>query len=417
MTMPDSEASGPDSKSHVRVIWVLWMTYGSFYFCRANIAAAVPGIEAELELSKTQMGTILGSLKLAYGIGQFWNGQIAERVSPRIMLTVGMLVSVALNLIFGLAFGFYFLIFVWMCNGYAQSLGWTPCMRVASNWFPATTRGRMIGIIGTGYQVTLALTYLVSGLSVKYLGWRAAFYVPSVLLFLSCLHMRWFLEETPKPQTEELADESARRRPGWLGANLKATVQNPAVWYLGAALGLLNACRYGFLDWGLSHLSEVQEGGVLKAGVKYAVLPLGGIAGAYLAGVASDRMGGRRAPMIFILLIGLGLTTLAYKQAVELGTVPTVLILLLIGFFIAGPQVLLVGTAPVDFARKGTSAAAVGFVNFMGYLGAFTGDQVTGSMVDDHGWGTAVIVWACFAFGGALAVVFLWKATAVKEQV
>jgi len=32
--------------------------------------------------------------------------------------------------------------------------------------------------------------------------------------------------------------------------------------------------------------------------------------------------------------------------------------------------VLLVGTFPVDLARRGTAAAAVGFVNFMGYMGA-----------------------------------------------
>ena len=39
---------------------------------------------------------------------------------------------------------------------------------------------------------------------------------------------------------------------------------------------------------------------------------------------------------------------------------------------------LLVGTAPADLAHRGTSAAAAGFVNFMGYMGAATGDVVTG---------------------------------------
>ncbi len=58
------------------------------------------------------------------------------------------------------------------------------------------------------------------------------------------------------------------------------------------------------------------------------------------------------------------------------------LLLLLIGFCIFGPQVLLVGTAPADLARRGTAAAAAGFVNFMGYMGAFAGDLVTGYLVD-----------------------------------
>ena len=48
--------------------------------------------------------------------------------------------------------------------------------------------------------------------------------------------------------------------------------------------------------------------------------------------------------------------------------------LVVIGFCIYGPQVLLVGTAPADLAHRGTSAAAAGFVNFLGYMGAATGD-------------------------------------------
>ena len=41
------------------------------------------------------------------------------------------------------------------------------------------------------------------------------------------------------------------------------------MWILAVSLGLLNACRYGFLDWGITHLFDVQGEGVGKAGIKY----------------------------------------------------------------------------------------------------------------------------------------------------
>ena len=68
--------------------------------------------------------------------------------------------------------------------------------------------------------------------------------------------------------------------------------------------------------------------------------------------------------------------------------VGTMLLLVVIGFCIYRPQVLLVGTAPADLAHRGTSAAAAGFVNFMGYMGAATGDVVTGyySAPEHGGW-------------------------------
>lgn len=396
-------------------LWVLWLTYGSFYFCRTNLSAAIPGIEAELDLTKTQIGFILGSLKISYGIGQFVNGQLAERRSPRKLLAIGMLGSAGLNVVFGFGTALYFLVFVWACNGYFQALGWPPCMRVAANWFPKQTRGKSIGIIGTGYQAMAAVTFVVSGFSVAAFGWRGALYVPAALFAASCVHMLFFLKDAP-PENESTEARPANEQPTMVQGSISIketvllTLSNPALWFLAIALGLLNACRYGFLDWGLAFLVETQNETVEKAALKYAILPLGGIAGSIFAGWATDRFfQGRRAPMIAILLTILGGLALVFHKVVEVGLWPSLIILSLIGFTIYGPQVLLVGTAPIDLARKGTPAAAVGFVNFMGYMGAFSGDQITGLLADQYSWSAALKFWAGCAFGAALISAVLWN--------
>lgn len=404
-------------------MWVLWLTYGSFYFCRTNISAALPGIEAEFGYSKAQIGLVLGALKLAYGLGQLVNGQLAEKISPRKLLTIGMLASAGVNVLFGMGAALYFLIFIWACNGYFQALGWTPCMRVAANWFPVEKRGRAVGIIGTGYQATAALTYVMAGFSVEWLGWRGAFYVPAVVFGLCCVHMLLFLKEKPPQASGDSADSGdegyetkgpPRRSASSasIGQNIYLTISNTWLWYLALSLGLLNACRYGFLDWGLSHLIETQGGSIGSSALKYAVLPLGGIAGAFLSGWVTDRwFGGRAAPAIVTLLVALGCLTLLYSRVVVAGSglVLPVILLLLIGFCIYGPQVLLVGTAPMDLARGGAAAAAVGFVNFLGYMGAFAGDYVTGHLVDERGWKAGLMFWAACAFGAAAISLFLWN--------
>ena len=88
-------------------------------------------------------------------------------------------------------------------------------------------------------------------------------------------------------------------------------------------------------------------------------------------------------------------------------------LLVVIGFCIYGPQVLLVGTAPADLAHRGTSAAAAGFVNFMGYMGAATGDVVTGyySSPAHGGWQVAIYIWAAWAFAGSVITAILWNTT------
>jgi sugar phosphate permease len=394
--------------AQAQVLWVLWLTYGSFYFCRSNLSAALPGIEAELAISKTQMGLVLGALKISYGIGQLINGQLAQRASARRLLAIGMLASAALNVVFGLGTGLYFLLFVWACNGYVQALGWPPTMRVAADWFPVAVRGRAIGLIGTGYQLAGALTFVVSGWAATQFGWRGALYVPAGLLVLSAIHMLVFLRESP-PRPEAAAATAAPAMGWW--ATVRITLANPRLWLLAVALGLLNSCRFGFLDWGVSHLKEVQGSGIGSATLKYSVLPLGGVCGTLLAGWATDRwFTGRRMPVVCLMMICLFALTLSYDAILGMGTAPSIAALAVIGALIFGPQVLLVGTAPVDLARPGTAAAAVGFVNFVGYLGAATGDQVTGYLVERYDWPTAVSFWAACALGTGIVALPLWKA-------
>lgn len=408
------------------VIWTLWLTYGAFYFCRTNISAAVPGLKSPfadggLGLSGDEVGWILASLKIAYGLGQLLNGQLSERVSPRVMLAIGMFGSAAMNLLFGFSTGFFFLLFVWATNGFFQSMGWTPCVRVTANWVPVARRGNAIGIIGTGYQITLGLTYVIAGQSAELLGWRGALYVPAVLLTLAGLFMLVRLRETP----EHAAATSAGLDRGFppvaprnsFSDSLYWTLYNPTLWLLGLSLGLLNACRYGFLDWGVTHLMETQEIRVGKAGLQFFVIAIGATAGSYLAGWATDRFfGGRRAPVICLLMAVLGGLSLVYDSAVHTSTIVTMGLLVVIGFCVYGPQVLLVGTAPADLAHRGTSAASAGFVNFMGYMGAATGDVVTGyySTPAHGGWQVAIYIWAGWAFAGSITMAFLWNATARK---
>src|SRR5688500_466792 len=97
--------------AEARVLWGLWLTYGTYYFCRNNLAVAQPGLKSELALTGAEMGTILAAFKLTYGVGQLLNGQLAERVRAKILLTIGLLASAALTFGVGTAGGFW-LVFI-----------------------------------------------------------------------------------------------------------------------------------------------------------------------------------------------------------------------------------------------------------------------------------------------------------------
>jgi MFS transporter, OPA family, glycerol-3-phosphate transporter len=405
-------------------VWVLWLVYGAFYFCRTNMSAVMPGIKKSvadggLGLSDKEVGYIQGVYKFSYAIGQLLNGQFSEYLSPRKLLAIGMFGSAALNITFGAGFSYAGLILLWAANGYCQSLGWTPCMRVVGNWIPIERRGKAIGIIGTGYQVTQGITFIVATEAASRWGWRGALYVPAGMLIATGIFMLLFLKEQPADaecggsRSNNLPKKSDRP----LMETLMLTLSNPALWILGISLGLLNACRYGFVDWGITHLLEVQKTEINAAGIKYGVLAIGAAAGSYLTGTITDRFfKGRRAPAVCSLLVLLSVLTLLYEQAAQTSTTVTIGLLLLIGFCIYGPQVLLVGTAPSDMAKQGTGAAAAGFVNFLGYTGAGIGDIVTGHYKTLYGWQTTIYIWAGWALAAAVFAALLWNAKPRKDH-
>lgn len=426
-----------------RTLIIVWTTYGTFYFCRVNVGPARGVIESGVGVNALEMGFILGALKLGYALGQFVNGQLAERFGPKRILVGGMIGSIAACLLFsaapqiaaagpiaaalpwlsggltsviGKSIGpmAALLIVFWLFNGVAQAGGWPPSVMIMARTFTAEQRGRTMGILGTSYQLGSALAILASGwlADVSNGHWQIVFLIPAAALALSTIHTTTRLR-APPPLATSTSNAPATQRSAL--ATLRITLGNGRLWVLALGLFGLDLVRFGFLDWAPTHLKEVHQTTVATAALKLAVFPLAGAAGALVSGWLTDRFfQSRRAPVIAIMLGLVGVLTLAYDWVIPYGTAPTIVCLGLLGFFLYGAQILLVGTAAQDFALGGTAAAAAGFVDFAGSMGAFAGDVVTGSMVKAQNWRGAIHIWAGAAIVGAILVATLWRAKPLR---
>jgi OPA family glycerol-3-phosphate transporter-like MFS transporter len=395
-----------------RVLATLWLTYAIYYLGRLNLGAALPGLCDELGYTKAEIGWVLAFLKIGYAVGQLVNGQLADRRSARKLLAIGLAGSAACNLAFGASAGLHLFAFLWLTNGYFQAMGWTPCVKVLSRFTAREERGRAMGLLGTSYQVGTAAILVLSGHLVEWTGdWRSALYVPSALLLGGAL-MVWFsVRDRPEDVGLPAAAGAAAEAPGHLSvrAGLRLVLGNGSIWLLALSLAALNCARYGFLDWAPTHLREAQGVGIDGATLQAALLPAGGVLGAYSAGWISDRLfAARRAPVMVCMLAALALLTVIYDPVARASAPGALVLLAACGFLILGPHVLLVGTAPAELARGGAVASAAGFVDMMGYVGAAAGDAVTGVIAHDLGWERAVWFWAAAAALAALFLVPLW---------
>jgi sugar phosphate permease len=359
-------------------------------------------------MSAERVGWVMTALLLAYGAGQIVHGLLVDRFGARRLGTAGMLLSGACNLAFGLVGSFPAFLGLWAVNGFAQATGAPSRVKTLGNWFPADRRGRMMGLLGTDYVVGNALAWLLAGWLLGAGGWRAAFLVPGAIFLASALHFALRVRDRP-------ADVGLPAPPDAAGpADLRLAVQRSflswRVWVVALAYFGVDLFRYGFLNWSFAYLVEGQrEVDVTEGVLKVVMVPAFGALGILASGWLTDRMGGRRVPVVCGMLLGAALF------AGLLGSIPrdnllVALVLLAgIGFFLYGPHLLMGATLAIDLGTPGAAGTASGLIDALGYAGAAVSGVGTAWARDAWGWDGAFALWIGAAVGAALLMAVLWK--------
>jgi OPA family glycerol-3-phosphate transporter-like MFS transporter/OPA family sugar phosphate sensor protein UhpC-like MFS transporter len=286
-----------------------------------------------------------------------------------------------------------------------------------------------MGWLGTCYQFGAAasvfLATFLTGYCVQRLSgdWRMVFLVPSVLF--GAIGIAFFLLIRNDPVDVGLppvdAAPSGAESPGAttqrsIAQNVLVTLSNPYLWVVAGAFFMLDVNRYGFVNWMPAYLDKhaVEETSALMANfkkvMKLCIHPLAGSVGAVTAGWATDRFfGGRRAPVIAILLICLGLFSCLFTLVDPNNTVLVVAIVALVGFCTYGPHILMVGHAAQDFGKKEGASGAAGFIDAMGYVGATLAGWGAGMLIDARGYVLTFRVFGSAAIVGAAFACIIWS--------
>ena len=401
----------------IQIFAITWLAYAAFYFTRKAFSVAKLGIgeDPDFMLDKAAMANLDAIYLAAYAVGQFTWGMLADRFGPRVVVLGGLLISAVAAVVMGSYATFPIFATCMLVQGLAQSTGWAGLCKNIGSFFPASQRGRVLGLWSSCYAFGgLVASPFAGWWAYTLVGtWHAAFFSSAAVV--AAVAVLFFFLQRNKPEDVGLPavePEPQSMSPGsnlcsvW--APLREVLRNRTVLTLGLAYFLLKPARYAILLWGpVIVFEQMPSVGKVGAAIIPTAFELAGLLGPIIIGLASDKLfGARRMPACVISLLLLTLTLAAFMGAMHSGSVMLVVALLFVmGLTLYGPDSMISGAAAIDFGTAKAGATAAGFVNGCGSVGAVLGGLLPGYFDSV----TVFIVFAGCALFSALVLVPHWN--------
>ncbi|MEE9574402.1 MAG: MFS transporter, partial [Candidatus Neomarinimicrobiota bacterium] len=333
---------------------------------------------------------VIGAVLLyVYAIGKFTNGFLADRANIKRFMSIALMGSAIINLIFG--FTDYFIMFavLWGFNGWFQSIGSAPSVVSLCQWFSNNERGTRYGLWAGAHNIGEGLTFIGTSVLVSILGWQWGFFGPGIACIIVASIL--FITLQDRPQTYGLPIVADYKKDYSAGKPSKEAVgklqlmvlKSPIVWILGLSSALMYVTRYAIHSWGPFYLQEVKNYSVIEAGVLIGANTMIGLAGAVFSGFLSDKYFHSRRN-IPTLLYGLLLSS----SLIMLHLVPPgyrwldAIALAGFEFAIGGLIVFLAGLIAVDIMPTRAAGAVKGVIGLFSYMGAASQDWISGYLIE-----------------------------------
>ena len=403
-----------------RIFYSMYIGYIFYYFTRKSFTFVMSPLMDSLGYNASQLGFLGTVLAITYGMSKFTSGILADRSNPRYFMSIGLILTGVLNILFGLSSSLTFFAIFWGLNGWFQGWGWPGCARLLTHWYSQKERGTWWGVWNTSHNVGGAVIPLVAAWCAARWGWRAGMYVPGALCIVVGLFLINRLRDTPQslglPVIEKFKNDystidqdSQERELSAKEILVNCVLKNKYIWLLAVSYFFVYVVRQAVNDWSVLFLVKEKGYQPIQAALSVCSFEVGGFFGSLLAGWTSDRVfRGRRGPINILFMAGAvcSVMLLFYVPAGRFFLDSTMLFAT--GFFIFGPQ-MLIGVSAAELSHKKAAATATGFAGSFAYLGAATAGYPLGRVIHEGGWYHYFLILGLCSVMATLLLLPTWK--------
>jgi len=411
--MASSTSTSPSSDAGNKRWWQgatqqQWGTFRSAYLGWALdimdlmlFAMVIKHVSADLGFDKSDAGMVMSATLLATAAGGLLFGFLADRMGRAKSMILSIICYSIGTALCGLSDTLGQLMLFRIIVGLGVGGEWSAGSALVSETWPAQHRGKVMAWIQSAFAAGYAAAAIVAAVVVPMYGWRWVFAVgllPALLAFYVRRHVKepdiWV------NQTKRLSFTET------LGALFTSHRRNTLI---GLAFTTAAMCGYwGLFTWIPTYLATpVAEGGpgldLVKSTVWIVIMQVGAALGYVTFGYIADRLGRKKAFMIFFA--GSALSVPLFVMIHTPGLLMAFGIV--VAYFGTG---FYSGFAPTFAEMFPTSirATAQGFVYNGGRAIAAIAPALIGYLANQHGVGSGLLATAgFFALAGLIVLLFL----------
>jgi len=377
-----------------RMLLVSSIQYQAYYLCRFNLAPVLPLLIMQFGLTHSEAGALGSMLFLSYALILFPAGILGDLLGPRVIITLGAIVSAAMNVLFAYSTSFASMLIIQFVNGLGQGMAWGPLTRLMANWYPRERMGFVMSLLSIPPALGPPAAYVLAGYLASVYDWKTAFQVPSMILAATSLLFALLARDKPSSSPHGLS---------WSRSAFFELLRNREIWLVGVTYLALSGAIRGLLVWLPTFLVERTGMMLMAASALAGLVSLPGIPSMFVGTWVSDvKLRGRKNVVIAASLLApvpiLLLLPIVANQMLLLWLLASLFALFYSagGLYFAYPSVLL----PVEQVGAGS-----GLIDMLGYVGNFLGTMTIGIAVEaSKSYDLMFLILAVMALVGGFAI-------------
>ncbi|XP_067631615.1 glucose-6-phosphate exchanger SLC37A2 isoform X2 [Eurosta solidaginis] len=400
--------------------------------------------------ASTLFGTLDSAFLVTYAISMFVSGIVAERVSLRYYLSLGMLFSGLFTLLFGAAkswniHSMLYFVLVQVLGGIVQTTGWPGVVTLMARWFGRSKRGLIFGIWNSHTSVGNILGTLIAAHFVES-NWMLSFAVPGAIIAGLGFVMFLFVVDDPEivglpstshhahlPVSHSDADYEEENGNTSVVANYEAEINHrasertpilarirsqsnthqernavgifqalaiPGVIEFSLCLFFAKLVSYTFLYWLPLYIQSSTTLSPSVAADLSTLFDIGGIFGAIAAGTVSDHTA-MPATTCLVLLVCAAPLLFLYVHFGSISLFINVILLVMAGCMVNGPYALITTFVSAELGQHQSLshnskalATVTAIIDGTGSIGAAVGPFIAG-LVSQSGWNNVFNMLIC----------------------